>query len=197
MFYQVDSAKEWSDGGLGIGLSLVLRLIEMHGGSVTARSDGAGRGSEFTVRLPIVVAEMAVETAKSKKAHAKPRTTCRVLVVDDNRDAAISLAMLLKISGCETQTAHDGLEAVEMAGTFGPDVVLLDIGLPRLNGYDAARKIRQQPWGKDMVLVALTGWGQDDDRRMSEEAGFNHHMVKPVDYNALVDLLAALKPTPV
>ena len=118
----------------------------------------------------------------------------RILVVDDNRDSATSLAMLLKLSGNDTRVAHDGLEAVEAAAPFRPDVVLLDIGLPKLNGYQAAVKIREQPWGKSMLLVALTGWGQDDDRKKSQEAGFNRHMVKPVDHVALTKLLDEFQP---
>src|SRR5439155_4701644 len=117
---------------------------------------------------------------------------CRVLVVDDNQDATSSLAMLLKMAGNETHTAHDGLEAVAVAEKIRPDLVLLDIGLPKLNGLDACRRIREQPWGKDMVMVALTGWGQDDDRRKSKDAGFDAHMVKPVDYAILMKLLASL-----
>ena len=120
----------------------------------------------------------------------------RILVVDDNPDSATLLAMLLTLTGHETRTAHDGLAAVEAAATFKPDVVLLDIGLPKLNGYEAARKIRQQPLGKGMVLVALTGWGQEEDRRKSREAGFDGHMVKPVELDALMQLLAELRPTP-
>jgi CheY-like chemotaxis protein len=119
-----------------------------------------------------------------------PTTKRRVLVVDDNSDSAESLAMLLQISGNETRMAHDGLQAVEAAERFRPDVVLLDIGLPQLNGYGAARRIRDQPWGKTMVLIALTGWGQDEDRRQSQDAGFDAHLVKPVDYSALMELLA-------
>lgn len=121
-------------------------------------------------------------------------TVRRILVVDDNRDSAFSLAMLLKLTGSETQTAFDGLEAVAAAEKFRPDAVLLDIGLPKLNGYDAARKIREQPWGTGMVLIALTGWGQDDDRRKSAEAGFDAHIVKPIDHVALNKLLAELLP---
>ncbi len=124
--------------------------------------------------------------------HSPLTTKHRILVVDDNRDSAESLAMLLKLSGNETYTAYDGLQAVEAAATFRPEVVLLDIGLPKLNGYEAARKIREQPWGKGMVLVALTGWGQDEDRQKSRDAGFNDHMVKPVDHGALMKLLAEL-----
>jgi CheY-like chemotaxis protein len=192
MFYQVDDAKERSCGGLGIGLSLALRLVEMHGGSITARSEGVGRGSEFVVRLPVAVgsARPAGKDGDSQPQH--PATPLRILVVDDDRDAVASLAMLLKITGNETRTAHDGVEAVESAEAFRPDVVLLDIGLPKMNGYDAARRIREQPWGQDMVLIALTGWGQEEDRRMALAAGFNHHLVKPIDFNVLMGLLAEL-----
>jgi CheY-like chemotaxis protein len=119
-----------------------------------------------------------------------PTKARHILVVDDNRDSADSLAMLLKLTGHETHTAHDGVAAVEAAATLRPDIVLLDIGLPNLSGYDAARRIRKQPWGKDMVLIALTGWGQEEDRQRSREAGFNEHMVKPVDHVALMKLLA-------
>jgi CheY-like chemotaxis protein len=185
----VNGHKENSDGGLGIGLSLVLHLVDMHGGSVTARSDGIGRGSEFVVRLPIAAALATPSHANSGNKKARPTSSRRILVVDDNRDAATSLTMLLKIAGHETQAAHDGLEAVDVAETFRPDVVLVDISLPRMNGFDVCRRIRQQPWGKDMTLVALTGWGQNEDRQMSKEAGFDHHLVKPVDFNALMETL--------
>jgi CheY-like chemotaxis protein len=122
----------------------------------------------------------------------KPATKCRILIVDDNQDSADSLAMLLKIKGYEVGTAYDGEQAVEAAGTLRPNVVLLDIGMPKLNGYDACWRIRQQPWGQGMFLIALTGWGQEEDRRRTEEAGFNQHMVKPVDPAALMTLLAGL-----
>ena len=140
-----------------------------------------------------------VETPKPSPPEptiSEPTTTTsrRILVVDDNQDSATSLSMLLKLTGNETHTAYDGLEAVEAATTFRPDVVLLDIGLPKLNGYEAARKIREEPWGKKMVLVALTGWGQDEDRQKSREAGFNGHMVKPIDHAELMKLLASLSP---
>jgi two-component system, chemotaxis family, CheB/CheR fusion protein len=194
MFMQVDRSLERSQGGLGIGLTLVKRLVEMHGGSVAAYSEGLGRGSEFVVRLPVLNDKPKAKTPEPT-AEATKTTAHRILIVDDNRDAATSLATLLQITGNETQTAHDGLEAVEMAGSFRPEVVLLDIGLPKLNGHDACRRIREQPWGKDMVLVALTGWGQDEDRRLSKEAGFNHHVVKPVDFNDLMGLLAGLNAT--
>jgi len=162
---------------------------------VLAHSVGVGQGSEFVVRLPIMV-----EPPRSPPAPTiiEPTSTIprRILVVDDNRDSAMSLAELLDLTGHKTHTAYDGLEAVEAAATFRPDVVLLDIGLPKLNGYDACRKIREQPSGKGIVLIALTGWGQDEDRQKSQAAGFDHHLVKPVDYAALAKLLAELRPTP-
>jgi two-component system CheB/CheR fusion protein len=196
MFTQIDRSLDRSQGGLGIGLTLVKRLVEMHGGSVEAYSDGQGLGSEFVVRLPMLIEKPQTKTPEPT-AEQTPAAAHRILIVDDNRDAATSLAMLLKMTGNETQTAHDGLAAVETAATFRPDVVLLDIGLPKLNGHDACRRIREQPWGKNMVLVALTGWGQDEDRRQSKDAGFDHHMVKPVDFADLMSLLAELKETPV
>ena len=193
MFTQVDRTLERSQGGLGIGLTLAKRLVEMHGGSVQAFSDGTGRGSEFVVRLPVLIDKQRKQQPAEPTGHEPTAPMARrVLVVDDNRDGAASLAMLLKLAGNETYTAHDGLEAVKAAEMFRPDMVLLDIGLPKLNGRDAARRIREQPWGTNMVLVALTGWGQDEDRRRSKEAGFDHHIVKPVDYAELNKLLASL-----
>lgn len=196
MFTQVDQTLERSHSGLGIGLALVKQLVEMHEGEVEAFSEGPGRGSEFVVRLPVTV-------EKPKAAQLPPRTVTRpattarcILVVDDNQDSAASLALLLKIAGHETHLAHDGLAAVEAATRIRPDVVLLDIGLPKLNGYDACRRIREEPWGTDMLLVALTGWGQEEDRRRSQEAGFDDHMVKPVDLDALEALLNGLKLSP-
>jgi PAS domain S-box-containing protein len=189
MFSQVDRSLERSQGGLGIGLTLVKRLVEMHGGSVEARSEGEGKGSEFTVRLPILI-ETATKAVSRPDSDRTLATVLRILVVDDNRDSAKSLAMLLKISGHDMHTAHDGLDALEAAERLRPDVVLLDIGLPKLNGHDVCRRIREQPWGKEMVLIALTGWGQEDDRRKSQDAGFDHHMVKPVEYGALLNFLA-------
>jgi len=195
MFTQVDRSLERSQGGLGIGLTLVKRLVEMHGGSVEARSDGPSQGSEFTVRLPVAVASASPQPQPPKGEGEKTADPAgrRILVVDDNKDSADSLSMMLRITGMEVRTAYDGLEAVAAAAAFNPDVVFLDIGLPKLNGYEAARRIREQPWGKDMVLVAVTGWGQEVDRRRSQEAGFNAHMVKPVDPAALQQMLAALK----
>ena len=191
MFMQVDRTSERSQGGLGIGLTLVKRLTEMHGGSIEARSDGEGQGSEFIVRLPIVNRPAVAQEAGSGVA-TDSQAQRRVLIVDDNRDSAESLAMLLEITGNKTYMAHDGLEALEQVEEYRPEVVLLDIGLPMLDGHEVCRRVREQPWGKDIVVIALTGWGQDDDRRKSEEAGFNGHLVKPVDYDKLLELLASL-----
>ena len=190
MFMQVDETAERSQGGLGIGLTLVKRLAEMHGGSIEAKSAGAGQGSEFIVRLPILSEpSVAPPSGPDGAGGLLPR---RIVIVDDNRDSADSLAMLLKITGNETFMAHDGVEAIELIEKQRPDVVLLDIGLPRLNGHEVCRHIRKQAWGKDIVVIALTGWGQEDDRRRSEEAGFNGHLVKPVDYDKLIELLSKL-----
>ena len=190
MFMQVDETAERSQGGLGIGLTLVKRLAEMHGGSIEAKSAGAGQGSEFVVRLPILSEpSLAPPSGPDRPGGLVAR---RIVIVDDNRDSADSLAMLLEITGNQTFMAHDGVEAIEMIEKERPDVVLLDIGLPRLNGHEVCRHIRQQPWGKDIVVIALTGWGQEDDRRRSQEAGFNGHLVKPVDYDKLLELLSKL-----
>jgi PAS domain S-box-containing protein len=192
MFVQIDTSLERSVSGLGIGLTLVKSLVEMHGGTVEVHSAGIGQGSEFVVRLPILVdtpKPLPPEPTVSTGAPGIPAQFRRILVVDDNQDAATSLAMVLELTGNETHTAHDGLEAVEAAATFQPDVVLLDLGMPKLNGYEAARRIREQPWGQKMVLVALSGWGQEEDRQKSKEAGFNGHLVKPVDHAALNKLL--------
>ena len=197
MFSQVEGALSRSPGGLGIGLCLVKRLVEMHGGSVEAKSGGPGKGSEFVVRLPIAVAQTYPRQGSDDGDKAQPTSDLRILVVDDNRDAAETLAMLLKMMGNNVHTAHDGEEAVAAAREFQPDVVLCDIGLPKLNGYEACRQMKAQAWDKKMILIAVTGWGQDDDRRKSEKAGFDHHLVKPVDPQALITLLAELLPKPV
>ncbi|HLX06912.1 MAG TPA: ATP-binding protein [Thermoanaerobaculia bacterium] len=193
MFTQVDRSLERSEGGLGIGLTLVQRLVEMHGGTVEARSDGPGKGSEFVVCLPIAAAAetAGLPGAATGGAEVGAPAARRILVVDDNRDSADSLEMLLRMMGNEVRTAHDGLEAVAAAAAFRPDVVLLDIGLPKVNGYEAARRIRQQEGGAKLVLIAITGWGQEEDRRRSREAGFDHHLTKPVDFADLRKLLAA------
>jgi len=189
MFTQIDAARERSQGGLGIGLTLVRRLVEMHGGSVEARSAGPGQGSEFVARLPIVVEHGAVTPPVPASAAIAPR---RMLVVDDNRDAAASLALLLELDGHTIVAAHDGLSAYAAADTHRPDVVLLDIGLPGMDGYEVCRRIREQPWGRTLILVALTGWGQEADRSRTRAAGFDAHLVKPVEYADLIELLGSV-----
>jgi len=191
MFMQVDRSSERSQGGLGIGLTLVKRLIEMHGGSIEAISAGEGQGSEFIVRLPVVTGSKVVPALAAGIESESPRQR-RILIVDDNRDSADSLAMLLEITGNKTYLAHDGMEAIEAIEKHRPEVVLLDIGLPKLNGHEVCRRLRAQSWGKEIVVIALTGWGQEDDRRKSEQAGFNGHLVKPVDYEKLLELLSEL-----
>jgi PAS domain S-box-containing protein len=203
MFSQIDSSLERTAGGLGIGLHLVKRLVEMHGGSVRAHSEGLGKGSEFLVCLPVAREEhqLAKTDGNDATSHAPPSsrisTQQRILVVDDNRDAAKTLAMLLKTSGNITLTAHDGVEAVALAESFEPDVILLDIGLPKMNGLDACRAIRQQQRDKKILMIALTGWGQEEDRRKSKEAGFDGHLVKPIDHGELVEILREKQMTPV
>jgi PAS domain S-box-containing protein len=193
MFAQVDRSLERSRGGLGIGLTLVKRLVEMHEGAVTAYSEGPDRGSEFTVCLPVLVEQPGAEPP-SEPVALKSATSRRILVVDDNRDSAMSLAMLLEIGGHEVAAAYDGQEAIAKAAELRPEIVLMDLGMPKLNGYDAAVRIREQPWGEGMVLIAVTGWGQEEDRRRTSEAGFDGHLVKPVDYAAVVKLLDSLPP---
>ena len=190
MFSQVDNSLERTRSGLGIGLTLVKRLVELHGGSIVAKSAGLGRGSEFIVRLPMLIdGPRAQHTPNPLSSQAvAPK---RILVTDDNQDAADSVAMLLRLSGHEVETAYDGMKAVEKAESYQPDIMLLDIGLPGMNGYDVCRSIRQQPWGKAIRIVALTGWGQDQDRRNAREAGFDDHLVKPVDPQTLRQAIAA------
>jgi len=194
MFSQVDNSLERSQGGLGIGLTLVKSLVEMHDGEIEARSAGPGNGAEFVVRLPLAVPLAATAPASGNGDAAAPKSKHRILIVDDNRDGADSLALLLRFMGNETRTAYDGQEGVEAAADFRPAVVLLDIGLPRLNGYDACRHIRSQPWGQNLIVIAVTGWGQDEDRRLTREAGFDHHLVKPVNPKDLMQLLADYQP---
>ncbi|HEX4494029.1 MAG TPA: PAS domain S-box protein [Thermoanaerobaculia bacterium] len=193
MFSQVDRSMERATGGLGIGLALVKGLVEMHGGSVTAESAGPGQGSTFTVRLRALESRAgreALDTHEEGPGANGPRR--RILVVDDNRDAASSMEILLKLLGNEVCTVHDGLEAVAAAERLRPEIVLMDVGMPRLNGYEATRRIREQPWGRDMKIIALTGWGQESDKEQSRQAGCNGHLVKPIDLPDLEKLLATL-----
>ena len=196
MFVQIDTSLERSVSGLGIGLTLVKSLVEMHEGTVHVHSAGLGQGSEFVVRLPIVIEQPRAPLPVLSADQPHGKNGRRILVVDDNEDSASSLAGLLKLTGHQTQTASDGLEAVAVTLVFLPEVVLLDIGLPGLNGYDACRQIRAQPGGARLLLIALTGWGQDEDRRKSQEAGFDAHLVKPVDHGQLMKLLAGFQPMP-
>jgi len=192
MFSQIANASTHSHGGLGIGLSLVKRLVEMHGGSIEVRSDGLGHGSEFLVRLPVHAESAAHRQDHETAEQAAPVSRFRILVVDDNRDAALSTAMMLQLMGNTVRTAHDGEDAVSAAGEFRPHIVLMDIGMPRMDGYEACRRIRAQPWGHKMLVIAISGWGQEDDRRRSEQAGIDRHLVKPVNPVVLTKVLAEL-----
>jgi CheY-like chemotaxis protein len=191
MFTQLDTSLERSRDGLGIGLTLVRTLVELHGGSITVHSEGRGRGSEFVVRLPRVAkGETMPATNHDAPAPVVPRR--RILIVDDNEDGATSLSMLLNLVGHQTFTANDGHEALSAFERIRPDVALLDIGLPGINGFEVARRIRELPFGREAVLIAVTGWGQEDDRSRSRAAGFDAHLVKPVNHEELTKLLAAM-----
>ncbi len=193
LFTQVDRALDRSQGGLGIGLTLVRRLVEMHGGRVEVHSEGAGRGSEFVVRLPALERNHAPAPAAASGAPSPaPAVRRRVLVVDDNVDSAHSLALLLQIGGFEVHQAHDGPAALQAAQSFHPEVVVLDIGLPGMDGYEVARRLRSEPTTRDAVLIAVTGYGQKEARSRSFEAGFDQHLVKPVDYTMLQEVFASL-----
>ena len=193
MFSQLDRNIERAAGGLGIGLALVKGLVEMHGGVVWAQSEGAGKGSTFTVRLPAIPAvSRGPSGMPSGSEPLRSGPTRRVLVVDDNRDSADSMEKLLKLLGNDTRAAHDGIEAVEVAEEFRPEVILMDVGMPRLNGYEATRRIRERPWGRSVIIIALTGWGQEGDHVQSREAGCDGHLVKPVNLPDLDRLLTDL-----
>jgi len=193
LFTQVDTELDRSTGGLGIGLTLVRTLVQMHGGTVEVNSAGLARGSEFIVRLPIIVDMLVQESTPIARRPGVTAVPLRVLVVDDNVDAADMLATLLRIEGHETHTVHDGVEAVEATVKIRPQLVLLDIGLPRLSGYEVARLIRERHAHTACpVLVAVTGWGQDEDHRRSEDAGFYAHLVKPVNEGILGELLCSV-----
>ncbi|HEX5047940.1 MAG TPA: ATP-binding protein [Gammaproteobacteria bacterium] len=188
MFMQVDRSNRRSQGGLGIGLTLVRSLVEMHGGSVEARSEGMGKGSEFVVTLPVT--EVHIADTGERAVPMPAFAARRILVVDDNRDAADTLGMLLETLGATVEVAHGGQMALDALERFAPDTVLLDIGMPGMDGYEVARRIRLRPEYADVMLVALTGWGQDHDYRLSSGAGFDHHLVKPPHIDELRDALA-------
>lgn len=192
MFAQVQRPLEKTYSGLGIGLTLVKRLVTMHGGTVEVNSAGLGQGSEFRVSLPIPAADSLLEP-DTVSVPDQQTSAMRILVVDDNTDAAHMLSVVVKILGNEVQIAHDGRQALACAEEFRPDVVFMDIGMPVMNGYEAAQAIRQRPWGRELTLVALSGWGQEDDRRKALEAGFDHHLVKPVAPDDLQQFLARLQ----
>jgi len=190
LFTQAERSLDRSQGGLGIGLALVQRLVELHGGRVEVHSS-LGQGSEFIVRLP--VASASAEQPLAPEEAAEPTgPSVRVLVVDDNVDAAESLADLLRALGHDVRTAHDGPTGLEAATDFRPDVMLLDIGLPGLDGYEVAKRLRRQPLFKSLVLAAMTGYGQDSDKDKSKEAGFDHHLVKPADFEKVQQILATV-----
>jgi signal transduction histidine kinase/ActR/RegA family two-component response regulator len=194
MYTQLDAPRDRSQAGLGIGLTLVKRLVELHGGAVEAHSEGPMKGTTFSVRLPLRKDERRTPRAGDPaKQPAEPIPPRRILVVDDNHDAADSLAMLLRAYGHEVQIGYDGVEAVGAAVAFKPDVVFLDIGLPKLDGYKVAQRIREQ-LGPQVLLVAITGWGQEEDRRRSRDAGFDHHLTKPVDPEIVTRLVKEFRP---
>jgi CheY-like chemotaxis protein len=192
MFAQVDSRDTRSKSGLGIGLTLARTLVQLHGGSITAISEGEGRGSRFVVRLPLIHASLLQRAAASAKSMPSECGRHRILVVDDNRDAADTLGALLQVLGAEAHIVYDGQSALAALDTFRPSVIVLDLGMPEMDGFEVARRIRARPESKDTALIALTGWGQEKDRHRTKAAGFNHHLVKPVDPNAMQTVLATL-----
>lgn len=191
IFVQVDADRQRGQGGLGIGLSLVKEFVGLHGGRVEAHSEGPGRGSEFIVRLPAAAETGAAGSPPAPQGADGPRR--RILVVDDNRDAADSLATLLRLLGHDVATAHGGMDGVERTAESHPDVVLMDLGMPTMDGYEAARRIRAEPRGREPFLVAVTGWGADADRRRTHDAGFDGHLVKPVDMGILSKMITELR----
>ena len=195
MFSQLVPAMERTRGGLGIGLALARHIVRLHGGNLEARSEGLGQGSEFIVSLPLAQRDAAVVQSEPAMENRKPENKAghRVLVVDDSEDSADSLALMLSLSGHETRTAYDGEAAIETASSFLPDVILMDVGMPGVTGIDACRRIRATPWGKEIYVLALTGWGQDADRQRTSEAGFDAHLVKPVDPALLMTTLSSYR----
>jgi CheY-like chemotaxis protein len=198
LFTQVAPAGAQASAGLGIGLFLVRSLIQMHGGTVTASSPGSGRGSTFSITLPCLPPAVpdAGERGSQDSASPQPATPARVLVVDDNLDAADTLATFLEMLGLQVRSVHDGIDALPAAQDFDPDVVLLDIGLPGMDGYAVARAMRADPHVGRVRLIALTGWGAEEDRQRALAAGFDHHLTKPVDLTVLEDLLRRVQLEP-
>ena len=194
MFTQVGTSLERSQGGLGIGLTLVKRLVEMHGGTVAAESAGPGQGSTFVIRMPLSMSSPALPGQADESIVTPAASRVQILVVDDNRDSAESLAMLLEIKGHEVRTAHDGPEALKILAAFRPRLIILDIGLPGMNGYEVARRIRESTELRGVTLAALTGWGQDEDRRRSRAAGFDHHLTKPANPDEVEKILTEFVP---
>jgi CheY-like chemotaxis protein len=192
LFAQADRSNGGSRGGLGIGLTLAKKIVEMHGGTIAAQSAGRGHGSEFTVRLPIAVqGRHPCEASPGTEARRDGSAQHRALVVDDNQDAATSLGILLQLLGVDVQTAPDGKTAIELIQSYHPDVVFVDLGMPGMDGFEVARRVRQRPEFEGMTLIALTGWGQSEDFKRTTEAGFDHHLVKPANLTALQSVLNA------
>jgi CheY-like chemotaxis protein len=195
MFSQVDSAITRSDGGLGIGLALVKGLVMLHGGTVEARSAGLGLGSEFIIHLPqsVIIQSVASSSDAETRGDAEPGkpSKLKVLVADDNVDAAESLALLLEMNGHEVCVARNGQQALQLASSSRPHVMILDIGMPDITGYEVARRVRLETWGRDVILIAATGWGQEEDKAQATAAGFDYHLTKPVDPDRLENLLHA------
>jgi CheY-like chemotaxis protein len=185
MFTQVDRTLDKSQGGLGVGLAIVKRLVEMHGGSVAAASPGVGKGSTFTIRVPQATSVAVESRTEEPRSGAAPQQRRRVLIADDNVDAADTLSMMLQLKGHDVRVVHEGQQAVRVAAEFQPHVVLLDIGMPELDGYEACQKIREQHSTTRPVIVAVTGWGHDQDKQRSQEAGFDAHLTKPIEPGAL------------
>jgi CheY-like chemotaxis protein len=195
-FLQVDNSLERSQGGLGIGLTLVKQVVKMHSGRVEAASEGLGKGTEFAVWLPVVeMGEVSAASPGNASPPAARGSRRRVLVVDDLRDSADALALMLEMDGHEVRTAYDGAEAARAAMEFQAEVVLLDIGMPILNGYDAARRIREQCGSQEILLIAITGWGHEENRRRTKEAGFDLHLVKPIEPDLLRQVMASAAST--
>jgi CheY-like chemotaxis protein len=191
MFTQIEGAADRSQGGLGIGLTLARRLVELQGGRIEARSAGLGKGSEFVIRLPALAEPAEPAPKPEERLSAKSGGPRRVLVVDDNVDSAESIAVLLRLDGHEVRLAHDGEAALEEARSFKPDVMFLDLSLPKIDGYEVARRLRKEPALSGMTLVAMTGYGHEEERRRTREAGFHSHLVKPADFNTLRELLSS------